>query len=94
MKEEFIENKYARRCKKKCRPYKALKPATGGRYDIGQVRCRVCKIYLTEEGVDNHVCKCCKCRVRRCPRGKEYKRRYLEKIEKAKNVKLGIDGTM
>lgn len=72
-------------CRGICVNYRAQKPASGGRYEIGQARCQVCDIYLNEDGLtagkDNPsgellYCKCCGYRVRKTPRNKIYKEKF------------------
>ena len=75
-----------RRCKKICMSYKAKKPVMGSRYDIGQVRCSICEIYLTEEGMDNYYCRCCHCRVRSKSRFKNAKTTHLQILQNRINA--------
>jgi len=80
---DAMTEKQNRLCKGKCIQFKAKKPLTGGRYEVGQCRCQTCDIYLTEQGVDGNSCKCCNFRVRRKPRNSLYKERYEEKVRNA-----------
>ena len=57
-------------CKGICCRYRAMKPAVGGRYEIGQKRCQVCEMYVSWEGI---WCPCCGYKMRAKPRNIIYK---------------------
>ena len=69
-------------CKGKCVNYKAKRPKTGSRYTAGQVRCQICIIYLTSDGVRDNRCKCCNSQVRTKPRNSLYKERFHQARDK------------
>lgn len=73
-------------CRGICKKYKAKKPIFKSRYAAGQVRCQICEIYLTMEGVDQRTgpayCKCCNYRVRTKPRNSFYKEQYHEQVSR------------
>src|SRR3989337_2572896 len=81
-----MDNQSSGPCRGICRKYKARKPLLKGRYAAGQVRCQVCEIYLTSDGVDQshgHAnCRCCNFRVRTKPRNSFYKERYHEHVSR------------
>jgi hypothetical protein len=63
-----------RLCKGLCISFKAKKPSVGSRYGSGQVRCAVCCIFMSPNGMtESKYCKCCHYRVRLTPRNKVFK---------------------
>ena len=79
-------------CKGKCIQFKAKKPTNGSRYASGQVRCQLCEIYLTPEGVkDNRSCKCCNYRIRTKPRNSLYKEKFNEKVRNSHEPWISTD---
>ena len=48
-------------CNGICNRVKAIKPASGGRYDNGQKRCQTCQIFIYHDGL---YCPCCNMRLR------------------------------
>jgi len=77
------------RCKGICKKYKAKRPLLKSRYSAGQVRCQICEIYLTADGVDSssgpEFCRCCNCRVRTKPRNSFLKEQYHEQMSRNVN---------
>ena len=73
-------------CKGICKKYKATKPLLKSRYAAGQVRCQVCEIYLTLDGIKDRdgpqFCKCCNYRVRTKPRNSGLKDKYHKLISR------------
>lgn len=52
-------------CRNICPRYKATKPAKGGRYQAGQIRCQHCAIFIWWDGL---YCPCCQRKLRTKPR--------------------------
>jgi len=83
-------------CNNICNKYKAvidrILMAQGmGAYLQGFKRCRICNIFLTDEGIElnkhgNTLCKCCSNRVSAKPRRKDSKER-AEKHKKLEDIK-------
>ena len=71
-------------CKGVCIRYKAKKPVIGGRYESGQMRCQVCEMYVTWEGL---WCPCCGYRMRGNPRNIKYKAK-LRIAKKTKKIEV------
>lgn len=78
------------RCNKICGKHRPPKRMLGkGRYEVGQVRCMTCMVYLSRSGcldkngnevTDETVglyCKCCRILVRTRPHERKYKERLL-----------------
>lgn len=65
-------------CREKCKKF-AIKPKVGiSPYDLGLVRCKVCKIYLEKEDVINGLlCPCCENMVRTHPKNKNRNSRKI-----------------
>jgi hypothetical protein len=76
-------------CKGICKKYRAIKPLFSGRYASNQVRCQICEIFLTSEGVQikngSPYCRCCHYRVRTKPRNRFYKEQLRERASQIKN---------
>lgn len=72
-------------CKGQCVAYAVKKPASGGRYEAGQAWCGVCSVWIDHRGAHlrdggpamayskGWSCNCCKCNVRRTPKGGGHK---------------------
>ena len=62
-------------CISTCQKYKARKPPLGiGRYAVGQKRCQVCEVFIRWDGLK---CPCCKGSLRRIPRSRKGKEKYI-----------------
>ncbi len=68
-------------CIRNCQKFKAHKPPLGmSRYAIGQKRCQFCEIFMQWDGLK---CPCCGRQLRRIPRSRKGKEKYL--IQKIKH---------